>query len=276
MVRYLQRGSRAGTAAPSGTCLMHLPLPATVTSPELAEDLARVAAGRTHPCARAAFGGTGEKTLAEGQFAYIEATNTTQYYDGAAWQSVGVATAPGLVPIVPSSVAVGSGTGTASAIGQVTFTTASSVSLNGVFTSSYRNYRVVFNTTAASGTGTIIIRLRAAGSDVTTANYLAQTLQGSGNAAPANAIVTGGASWPYMSLGSAADAINGFVCDLFNPQATAHTSGLATTGIIDSAGNSTIILRNYVYQATTSFDGLSFIMSANNFTGTVTVYGYNQ
>ncbi len=37
----------------------------------------------------AAFGGTGEKTLAEGQFAYIEATNTTQYYDGAAWQSVG-------------------------------------------------------------------------------------------------------------------------------------------------------------------------------------------
>ena len=36
----------------------------------------------------AAFGGTGEKTLAEGQFAYIEATNTTQYYDGAAWQSV--------------------------------------------------------------------------------------------------------------------------------------------------------------------------------------------
>jgi hypothetical protein len=37
----------------------------------------------------AAFGGTGEKTLAEGQFAYIEATNTTQYYDGAAWLGLG-------------------------------------------------------------------------------------------------------------------------------------------------------------------------------------------
>jgi hypothetical protein len=36
----------------------------------------------------AAFGGTGEKTLAEGQFAYLEDTNTTQYYDGAVWQSV--------------------------------------------------------------------------------------------------------------------------------------------------------------------------------------------
>ena len=38
----------------------------------------------------AAFGGSGEKVLAEGQFAYLEDTNTTQYYDGSAWQSVGV------------------------------------------------------------------------------------------------------------------------------------------------------------------------------------------
>ena len=37
----------------------------------------------------AAFGGAGEKALAEGQFAYIEATNTTQYYDGAAWLGLG-------------------------------------------------------------------------------------------------------------------------------------------------------------------------------------------
>ena len=37
----------------------------------------------------AAFGGTGEKVLAEGQFAYLEDTNTTQYYDGAAWKALG-------------------------------------------------------------------------------------------------------------------------------------------------------------------------------------------
>jgi hypothetical protein len=36
----------------------------------------------------AAFGGTGEKTLAEGQFAYLETGNVTQYYDGATWQAV--------------------------------------------------------------------------------------------------------------------------------------------------------------------------------------------
>lgn len=37
----------------------------------------------------AAFGGTGEKVLAEGQYAYIEASNTTQYYDGANWVTLG-------------------------------------------------------------------------------------------------------------------------------------------------------------------------------------------
>lgn len=36
----------------------------------------------------AGFGGTGEKTLAEGQFAYLESDNRVYYYDGAAWLQV--------------------------------------------------------------------------------------------------------------------------------------------------------------------------------------------
>jgi hypothetical protein len=35
-----------------------------------------------------AFGGSGEKVLAEGQFAYLEDSNTPQYYDGAAWVGI--------------------------------------------------------------------------------------------------------------------------------------------------------------------------------------------
>jgi hypothetical protein len=37
----------------------------------------------------AAFGGSGEKTLAEGQLAYLEDTNVVQFYDGAAWSGIG-------------------------------------------------------------------------------------------------------------------------------------------------------------------------------------------
>jgi hypothetical protein len=47
----------------------------------------------------AAFGGAGEKTLAEGQFAYIEASNATQYYNGAAW----VALAGGVVQVLSTA-----------------------------------------------------------------------------------------------------------------------------------------------------------------------------
>jgi hypothetical protein len=36
----------------------------------------------------AAFDGAGEKVLAEGQFAYIEATDTTQFYNGTAWSAL--------------------------------------------------------------------------------------------------------------------------------------------------------------------------------------------
>ena len=70
----------------------------------------------------AAFGGTGEKTLAEGQFAYIEASNTTQYYDGAAWQSL----TAGITLV------------TAQAIG----TGVSSVTVSNVFSASYENYLI--------------------------------------------------------------------------------------------------------------------------------------
>ena len=72
----------------------------------------------------AAFGGAGEKTLAEGQFAYIEATNTTQYYDGAAWQAVG-ASALTLI----SATTIG--------------TTVSSVTVSSAFSATYDYYKVV-------------------------------------------------------------------------------------------------------------------------------------
>jgi hypothetical protein len=40
----------------------------------------------------AAFGGAGEKTLAEGQLCYLESTNKVQYYDGSAWANIGSVT----------------------------------------------------------------------------------------------------------------------------------------------------------------------------------------
>jgi hypothetical protein len=40
----------------------------------------------------AAFGGAGEKTLAQGQFCYLESTGKLQVYTGSAWSNVGTST----------------------------------------------------------------------------------------------------------------------------------------------------------------------------------------
>ncbi len=50
----------------------------------------------------AAFGGLGEKVLAEGQLAYLENTNVVQYYDGSAWATLAPQTQK-IVQIVTAS-----------------------------------------------------------------------------------------------------------------------------------------------------------------------------
>lgn len=40
----------------------------------------------------AAFGGSGEKTLAEGQLCYLESTDKVQFYNGTAWANLGTVT----------------------------------------------------------------------------------------------------------------------------------------------------------------------------------------
>ena len=75
----------------------------------------------------------------------------------------------GLVLIKPSSVVNGTDNGK----GTVSFSGASSVSLNGVFSSTYKNYRISFdNITMPTGAGAtdLLLRLRAGGSNTTT-NY---------------------------------------------------------------------------------------------------------
>lgn len=84
----------------------------------------------------AAFGGAGEKVLAQGQYAFIEATNTTQFYNGSAWVTVG---ASGLT-LVKAQV-VGSAVG--------------SVAVTDAFSATYDNYIVTYNNGSSSATDSL-------------------------------------------------------------------------------------------------------------------------
>lgn len=196
----------------------------------------------------AAFGGTGEKTLAEGQLAYIEASNVVQYYDGATWGTVGPSSAGGLVRVAGGS-----------------FTTATSVSFpNDTFTATYDNYVCMIRVDTLTADATFSIRLRAAGSDNTNSDYW-RVIAGSQVSATSWSAGEGDTTPRYF-----------LILNLLGPKLTARTGMFQQQFNINQAGNAYAYNDGGgVFDATTSFDSASFISSvASSMTGSYNVYGY--
>jgi hypothetical protein len=205
----------------------------------------------------AAFGGAGEKVLAEGQLCYLSSTNVVQYYDGAAWATVGPSSGAGLV-----------------FLSAATFTAASTVSLpTNTFSATYQNYRISYNVTAASTDGTAInARLRASGTDSSAASYsnCGVTYQiGAATIGAAN--ILGGTAWQFTNF-NGSDR-NEVVLEVYSPQLVLDTNFMWKTygrvGGSQGGGNG-----SGEFRATTVFDSLTLFPSAGTITGNYQVYGY--
>ena len=193
----------------------------------------------------AAFGGTGEKTLAEGQFAYIEASNTTQYYDGAAWQPLG----GGLV-VVKAETA---------------FSAASSFSATNVFSASYRNYLMALNIVSSAASATANFQLSVGGVAAAT-NYNIQRLEASSTTVSASR-----ASSQTSFAPEVADNTRLMLFWIGNP-AVAEQSTFMTQGSL----NATAVRLWYAsgnHTTATAYDGFVITASTGTFTGSYTIYG---
>jgi hypothetical protein len=202
----------------------------------------------------AAFGGSGEKVLAEGQFAYIEATNTTQYYDGAAWVAVG---GGGLAYIT-----------------QATPTAVNTVSINNCFTSTYANYFIVIDISAAVGNGTMTARLRSGGVDSTT-NYTSQRFGGQSTTVFASTNASGTDDFYFASNEAATGSTYGWQTSLLSPALARATVGLGFGGYQNAGGSVTEQVWNN-HTSATAYDGITVNYSGTSFTGTIRVYGYQN
>ena len=197
----------------------------------------------------AAFGGTGEKTLAEGQFAYIEATNTTQYYDGTAWQSLGAVAL--IETLSPSAAATAQ------------FTT-------GSFSSAYKFYTIkyVLNTSFS-------MQLRSAGSTITAANYTRAIAQNSTGNVYSGGYNTGSTEFQIMNSTAAPRAYEGSI-DCFDASTSRVQSfvPMNSFGLFSGATQATSF-GLYLYTVAQVYDSLLFTATSGTLTGTIKLYGWS-
>ena len=177
-----------------------------------------------------------------------------------------VAAAPGMKLVVPSSA----DNGTVSASGAVSFTSASSVSLNDCFSSTYDNYKIVCDFSSSTDQE-VFFRLRASGVDLTTSVYRVGEINlgvGIANAlgGVANTLRT---SITLSNNGSSFSA--GFVADVIAPnKAQAKFFNSQGTGRIASINVAQI-------QQATAYTGFTiFCTAATTMSGTIRVYGYKN
>jgi hypothetical protein len=214
--------------------------------------------------------------VAEGMVSYLADTNDVQVYDGSSWNDlafesyVDAKPVSGLVPIVPTTVTVGSGSSSIGATGKVTLTTVgTSFSLNGVFSSSYENYKVVMQGVTASATA-LTLRFRAAGTDRSGANYdwVALVADATG---PRQARNTGQTSIT-TSLNVATNHTSEML--FYTPNVSGILTRVKGESLSWATGNVNTIGYTGLFNTAQVDDGFTLLTSAN-FTGTIQVFGFN-
>ena len=171
----------------------------------------------------------------------------------------------------PTSIVV-AGAGSSASIrsdGGVEFSSATSLSLNGVFTAAYDNYMIGIRYTGSVNNVEFFARFRATTDNSTANSYVYQHL--TAVSTTVNALRT---TSNQARFGNTQTDRNGLTVYVYGPylaQPTAYrgVSAYAFDGatIVEWAGT---------HNQSTSYDGLTIYPGSGNFTGLITVYGYAQ
>lgn len=183
----------------------------------------------------------------------------------------------GLVPIVPSSVSISGGTATVSSSGAVTASAGTTqLTLNGVFTSAYQNYRIVFYgyKSAVAANDFITLQLCASGT-ASTVNYnQAATAFAMTNSALQNLGGTGATGFMGARIYQSGSYFSTAI-DIYAPQVAAHTfaTGLSYATTLGEEQQIVTSGRHYI---NTSYDGIKFLPTGNSIQGQFAVYAYED
>ena len=152
----------------------------------------------------------------------------------------------------------------------VSFSAASTVSLNDVFSATYDTYQIYTNLTSSSVSDTLSLRLRVGGADNTSSNYsygqyyvgaVASIAAGSNNNTTTTSFQIGGSSATPGAF---------ILTTLSNPFTTNYTK------INTSSVGEYLLINGGITTVTTSYTGFTLRLLTGTMTGTVSVYGFNK
>jgi len=195
----------------------------------------------------------------EGQVIFETDTNRVLVWDNAAWVMIADTDQPAGMQLIKTT----------------SFSAATTVDFENVFTSEFESYKLLFHYWQASTGDDGFIRMRSSSGIVSSNDYLTTRTEAAGggtvNAFYAGSGYSSGFRPTYIEAGSSTDRVSGYV-DIFRPflsEWTTMTSNFQRNGgdlyRIDSAG---------IFRLTTSFTGFSLVRGGSGTqTGKVSVYG---
>lgn len=178
----------------------------------------------------------------------------------------------GLHLITPSSISYVAISATMTANGSVTFESADSITLNGVFSALYDNYRIVMRVTDIDGTGQWNARLTQAGT-ASAVNYNNQFLNADGSVLTASR-TTGTTRWLPTTSSLSVSSPSGIAMDIYGPYLTSPTAMRSITTHASSASSVKFNDCGGIHSSTASWDGVQVF--GVGVSGRIAVYGLRK
>ena len=206
-----------------------------------------------------------------------------QFYQGYVWNSTNGTwdssyqadtLKPGLTQLIAPTVSVSGGTATANSLGTISFTAATSIRLNNIFSSAYTNYRVYLNVKTAVATGNNNVGMQFSGNGTSAATGYSYGATGI-LASTGGSQQLGGNNSASIYAGRIYDSGVGTqsVFDIGSPMLATYTTFTGTwSGSYPSEAQ--LGLCGGFLTNNNTYDGLHLSGPTNGLTGSVSVYGY--
>ena len=155
---------------------------------------------------------------------------------------------------------------------ETAFTTASSITADNIFTSTYTNYLLNLTITSSSAELVLLYKNRVGGVSAST-NYNAQRVTFSSTTTDAARIT----AQTSFRLGQAYTVSSFFTLNIASPQLAAQTNFYSNGIYNDNAATTPVAIFNTGNHSTaTAYDGLEILTNTGTITGFYSVYGYSK